>query len=228
MVATKRASQVSAAQTAFTFVPQNAKILGRVVRGVKNRRGGFSLTGIRFIVQYTRVRRAAYRREAPGIPKLSACRSRLSRIELRESGCSLPREQPDFLYSRSLLSFTQVSAPNTSGVIVAQLDDDGRLLSRCLEREPGAWKEFVDRFAGLFANVIQHTAHARSIPLTPHDVDDLAADVFLALLANNSDVLRRFRGDSSLNTYLTVICRRIIVHEMIRRPSKIVETAEDE
>ncbi len=100
---------------------------------------------------------------------------------------------------------------------MALLDVDRSLLSRCLAREQGAWKEFVDRFAGMFVHVIQHTAHARSIPITPHDVDDLAADVFLALLANNSDILRRFRGDSSLNTYLTVICRRIVVHEMIRR-----------
>lgn len=97
------------------------------------------------------------------------------------------------------------------------MEIDRNLLARCLDREPGAWKEFVDRFAGLFAHVIQHTANARSIPLTPHDVDDLAADVFLALLANNSEILRRFRGESSLSTYLTVICRRIVVLEMIRR-----------
>ncbi len=100
---------------------------------------------------------------------------------------------------------------------MALLEVDRSLLSRCLEREQGAWKEFVDRFAGLFMHVIQHTAHARSIPLTSHDVDDLAADVFLALLGNNFDILRRFRGDSSLGTYLTVVCRRIVVHEMIRR-----------
>ena len=100
---------------------------------------------------------------------------------------------------------------------MSQLEDDRNLLSRCLDREPGGWKAFVDRFAGLFVQVIQHTAHARSITLSTHDVDDLAADVFLALVANNSDVLRRFRGDSTLKTYLTVVCRRIVVHQMIHR-----------
>lgn len=100
---------------------------------------------------------------------------------------------------------------------MALTEIDRNLLSRCLEREPGAWKEFVDRFSGLFVHVIQHTAHARSITLSLPDVDDLLADAFLGLLANNSEVLRRFRGDSSLATYLTVICRRIVVHEMIRR-----------
>lgn len=97
------------------------------------------------------------------------------------------------------------------------LEADQILLSRCLEREPGAWKEFVDRFSGLFVHIIQHTAHSRSISLSTHDTEDLLADVFLAILANNSDVLRRFKGDSQLSTYLTVICRRIVVHEMIRR-----------
>jgi RNA polymerase sigma-70 factor (ECF subfamily) len=105
----------------------------------------------------------------------------------------------------------------TSGDIVSLPENDRGLLNRCLEHEPGAWKEFVDRYAGLFSHVIQHTAHSRSIPLTAHDIDDLSADVFLALLANNSEILRRFRGDSTLKTYLTVICRRIVVHEMIRR-----------
>lgn len=107
--------------------------------------------------------------------------------------------------------------PQNLGVIVTQLEIDRDLLSRCLNREPGGWKDFVDRFAGLFAQVIQHTAQARSISLSAHDVDDLSADVFLALLASNSEVLRRFRGESTLTTYLTVICRRITVHEMIRR-----------
>ncbi|MBM4077515.1 MAG: sigma-70 family RNA polymerase sigma factor, partial [Planctomycetes bacterium] len=50
-----------------------------------------------------------------------------------------------------------------------------------------------------------------------HDTDDLSAEVFLALIANDFEVLRRFRGDCSLATYLTVIARRIVVHEITRR-----------
>jgi len=100
---------------------------------------------------------------------------------------------------------------------VALSEVDRVLLKRCLDREPAAWREFVDRFAGLFVHVILHAAQARSITLTPHDVDDLLADVFLALLANNSEILSRFRGEASLHTYLSVIARRIVVHEMIRR-----------
>ena len=39
-------------------------------------------------------------------------------------------------------------------------------------------------------------------------MEDLVAEVFAALLADDFAVLRRFRGQSSLATYLTVIARR--------------------
>ena len=62
---------------------------------------------------------------------------------------------------------------------MALTEIDRNLLKRCLAREPGAWKDFVDRFIGLFVHVIQHTAHVRSVKLTPHDVDELAKDTRL-------------------------------------------------
>jgi RNA polymerase sigma-70 factor, ECF subfamily len=94
---------------------------------------------------------------------------------------------------------------------------DRNLLKRCLAEEPGAWKDFVDRFMGLFVHVVSHTAHARSVRPAQDDIDDLCAEVFMALLANDYAVLRRFRGQSSLATYLTVVARRVVVHTMVRR-----------
>ena len=94
---------------------------------------------------------------------------------------------------------------------------DRNLLSRCLERESGAWKDFVDRFIGLFIHVINHTAHARSVKVSSDDVDDLCAEVFVTILADDMAVLRRFRGKCSLATYLTVVARRIVVREVARR-----------
>lgn len=94
---------------------------------------------------------------------------------------------------------------------------DRNLLKRCLTRDPGAWKDFVDRFMGLFVHVVQHTAHARSVRLTSDDADDFVSDIFVAIVANDFAVLRRFRGKSSLATYLTVIARRIAVQRMIEK-----------
>jgi RNA polymerase sigma-70 factor (ECF subfamily) len=94
---------------------------------------------------------------------------------------------------------------------------DRELLRRCLNRERGAWNDFVDRFLGLIYHVIHHTAHLRSTPLRPQDVEDLAAEVLLQIVDNNYAILRQFRGQASLATYLTVIARRICVQELARR-----------
>jgi RNA polymerase sigma-70 factor, ECF subfamily len=100
---------------------------------------------------------------------------------------------------------------------VALTEIDRELLNRCLSGDPASWKDMVDRFLGLFIHVVNHTAHARSVRVTPEDIDDLCAEVFLALLDRDFAVLRAFRGDCSLATYLTVVARRVIVREMARR-----------
>lgn len=94
---------------------------------------------------------------------------------------------------------------------------DRELLKRCLHHEPGAWNDFVDRFLGLVYHVIQHTADARSFPLTPEDTEDLAAQILLEIVQHDYAALRQFRGASSLASYLTVIARRTCVNEMARR-----------
>lgn len=104
-----------------------------------------------------------------------------------------------------------------SGNPLALTEVDRSLLSRCLEHQPGAWRDFVDRFIGLFVHVVNHAAHARSVRLSSDDVDDLCAEVFLALLADDFGVLRRFGARCSLATYLAVIARRVVVREMARR-----------
>ncbi len=102
---------------------------------------------------------------------------------------------------------------------------DRNLLERCLARKPKAWEDFVDRFLGLVVHVVNHTARARSIRMTPADQDDLCAEVFLAILKNDFALLRNFRGRSSLATYLTVVARRIVVRELLSRtsPSQLIE-----
>src|SRR5262249_51457592 len=82
---------------------------------------------------------------------------------------------------------------------------------------PGAWNDFVDRYLGLVYHVIHHTAHLRSVPLNPEDVEDVAAEILLAVVAKDYQVLREFRGKSSLATYLTVVARRICVQQLARR-----------
>ena len=94
---------------------------------------------------------------------------------------------------------------------------DRSLLERCLERKSRAWEDFVDRFMGLVVHVVNHTAQARSVRLGPEDRDDLCAEVFLNIIKDDFAILRHFRGQSSLATYLTVVARRIVVKKLVQK-----------
>lgn len=106
-------------------------------------------------------------------------------------------------------------AARRTSVALSDLDRD--LLQRCLARGPRAWEDFVDRFVGLVVHVVNHTAQSRSVRLTTHDREDIAAEVFLQLVKDDFAALRRFRGESSLATYLTIIARRVVVHQLLKR-----------
>lgn len=88
---------------------------------------------------------------------------------------------------------------------------DRLLLDRCLQRAPRSWEDFVERFLGLVIHVVNHTAHSRGQAIDQPTRDDVVADVFLCLIENDFAILRRFRRQCSLHTYLTVIARRIAV-----------------
>lgn len=100
---------------------------------------------------------------------------------------------------------------------MALTEIDKRVLEQCLQRRSSTWQDFVDRFIGLFVHVIQHTSHARSVPLNPADIEDFCSDIFVEILKDDFAVLRNFRGKCSLATYLTVVARRVTVREMIKR-----------
>ena len=105
---------------------------------------------------------------------------------------------------------------------------DRNLLQRCLGRKPRAWEDFVDRFMGLVVHVVNHTAQSRSMRLTAEDREDLVAQVFLAIIKDDLSILRSFRGDASLATYLTVIARRVVVHEIQKQkaPGRLAPKAD--
>lgn len=96
-------------------------------------------------------------------------------------------------------------------------DVDKELLQRLVAKKAGAWNDFVDRYLSLIYHAIHHTAHLRSARLTPEDVEDIASEVLVQLVNNDYKALKEFKGSASLSTYLTVIARRICVHEITRR-----------
>jgi len=97
------------------------------------------------------------------------------------------------------------------------VDDDRTLVQRCLGHEPGAWNDFVDKYVGLLYHVVRYTAHLRSVVLRPEDVEDVVSEILVKIIANRYAILQQFEGRSTLATYLTVIARRICIHELHRR-----------
>lgn len=93
-------------------------------------------------------------------------------------------------------------------------DVDRHLLQRCLDREPRAWQNFVDRFVGLVVHVIHRTTSGRGLNVDEATRDDFVAEVFLVLIRHDFAVLRRFRRQCSLATYLTVVARRVVVRRL--------------
>lgn len=113
---------------------------------------------------------------------------------------------------RSVLPLFSLNRSGVSSVVLSNLDRD--LLARCLDGTPGAWEDFVDRFAALISHVVASTAMMRQIDLSSEARDDVVADVFLSLVDHDFRTLRRFRGQSSLGTYLVVVARRISIRKL--------------
>jgi len=99
-----------------------------------------------------------------------------------------------------------------SNVTLSNLDRE--LLQACLSKEPNSWEDLSDRFLGLIVHVVNHTAVMRNVALPQDLCDDLVADVFVAWIDKDFAILRRFRGQSSLATYLAVVSRRVVARRM--------------
>ncbi len=113
------------------------------------------------------------------------------------------------------------------GSEVALSEVDRKLLERCLAQAPRAWEDFTDRFLGLVVHVVNHTAESRMVKIGTQDAEDLVSDVFMAFIRNDFAILRNFRGEASLATYLTVVARRVVVGQLKNRrfqsPAPVVE-----
>ncbi len=98
-------------------------------------------------------------------------------------------------------------------------DLDRSLVNRCLDGADGAWEDFIERYLPLISHVVNSSATQRNGQIAPQARDDLIAEVLLRIVENDFAVLKRFRGQSSLGTYLVVIARRIALNTLDRPPT---------
>lgn len=83
--------------------------------------------------------------------------------------------------------------------------DDRALVAACLAGEPGAWPRLVDRCSGTTAGAVRRVLGASA---NQADVDDCCAAVMHALVADDRRLLRSYRGDAAVPTWLYVVARR--------------------
>lgn len=94
---------------------------------------------------------------------------------------------------------------------MALTEIDRELLHRCLRGSAAGWRDFVNRFLGLFVQVIQHACELQGRECGSEELNDHCCEILLTLAKEDFAVLRSFRGESSLATYLCVVARRIVV-----------------
>ena len=99
---------------------------------------------------------------------------------------------------------------------VGRKEDDLELLRRCIDRAPGSWRLFVDRFAptikALAARFLRHLGQ----PGDDASSEDVVQEVFLALTRRDYKLLRDYDPSYTVKTYLGVITRTE-AHRSIRR-----------
>jgi RNA polymerase sigma factor (sigma-70 family) len=94
--------------------------------------------------------------------------------------------------------------------------EEAELVRRCAEGERDAWVQFVDGYGTLIHALARRMLARRLGRASDTDVDEISAEVFLALLRRDRILLHRYNAEYRLSTYLGVICRTEVLRFLRR------------
>lgn len=89
------------------------------------------------------------------------------------------------------------------------LEAERALVARCIEGDAAARRGLVERHHAGVRQAVQFAARAFGDLPNEGDVDDAVQQVFLVLFARDAHVLRRWRGQARLRTYLGRVAERV-------------------
>ena len=90
------------------------------------------------------------------------------------------------------------------------------LVLRCAEGDEAAWTEFVDGYGILVRALARRMLARLTRRAADPDVDEIVAEVFLALVRRDRILLHRYNPEYRLSTYLGVICRTEVLRFLRR------------
>jgi RNA polymerase sigma factor (sigma-70 family) len=102
---------------------------------------------------------------------------------------------------------------------LSEVLNDLELIRRCAhEGDAQAWETFVKTYSLVIWSSAQKTFRTHFSPCLQEDVEDIFNSVFLALIENDFNKLRQYRGENScsLRTWLAVVTARMTIDYMRR------------
>ncbi len=90
-----------------------------------------------------------------------------------------------------------------------QIRGERKLVARLLAGDREAWAKFVNQYQRVVFSRVNQVLMQYCTSAEPNDSDDVVAELFASLLANDMRMLRRFQHRSTLATWLTIIAHRM-------------------
>ncbi len=94
------------------------------------------------------------------------------------------------------------------------------LAEACADGDAAAWSRLVADYGRLVLHVVRRALGARGY--AEEDIEDVVADTFAELLREDAKVLRTFRGECKLSTWLAVIATRRVARVTRRKRQRSV------
>jgi RNA polymerase sigma factor (sigma-70 family) len=99
------------------------------------------------------------------------------------------------------------------------LEDDQRLLSRCVSGDRRASEILVRRFSDLVYRSVRRTLIIKQVPFSQQDLEDLHNTVFLQLFDKGCKKLRQYEGRNgcSLASWIRLVAVRIMLNHLRKK-----------
>jgi len=110
--------------------------------------------------------------------------------------------------------------------VAGDREPEADLVRACAAGDAEAWSRFVDRYGPLVLALARRMLLRRTGSAGDADVEEVCAEVFHGLLKGEARLLRRYRPEFRLSTYLGVICRTE-VGKLLRRRGRAPSPAGD-